>query len=72
MKARHQGLDANTGFGVGVIGEVGVAGGGENGIVAQNLLNFQQVNAGLDQVCCIAVAKTVRGDLFFRPQARAT
>lgn len=72
MKARHQGLDANTGFGVGVVGEVRVTGRGEDGIVAQNFLNFQQVNAGLNQVCCIAVAKAVWGDLFFRPQARAT
>jgi hypothetical protein len=40
--------------------------------VAQNLLHFQQVNAGLDQVCCIAVAKAVWSDLFFRPQSMAT
>ena len=36
------------------------------------LLAFQQVNPGLDQMGCIAVAKAVRGDLFFRPQAMAT
>ena len=53
-------------------GKVGVAGGGENGVVAQNLLHLQQVNAGLDQVGCIAVAKAVGGDLFFSPQETAT
>jgi hypothetical protein len=55
-----------------VAGQVGVAGGGENAVVAQNLLHFQQVNPGLDQVGCIAVAKAVGGDLFFSPQSMAT
>ena len=53
-------------------GEVRVAGGGEDRMVAQDLLHFQQVNPGLDQMGCIAVAKAVGGDLFFRPQAMAT
>ena len=57
---------------VGVAGQMGVAGGGKNGVMAQNLLHLQQVNPGLDQVGCIAVAKAVRGDLFFSPQETAT
>ena len=57
---------------VGVAGQVGVAGGGQNGVMTQNLLHLQQVNPGLDQVSCIAVAKAVGGDLFFSPQLMAT
>ena len=48
------------------------AGGGENALVAKNLQHLQQVNPGLDQVGCIAVAKAVGGDLFFSPQETAT
>ena len=55
-----------------VDGDVGVARGGENGVMTQNLLHFQQVDPGLDQVGCIAVAKTVGRDLFFSPQSMAT
>ena len=51
---------------------MGVARGGEDGVVAQNLLHLQQVNPGLDQVGCIAVAKAVGGYLFFSPQSVAT
>ena len=36
--------------------QVGVAGGGENGVVAQDPLDVLQADAGLDQVGCIAVA----------------
>jgi hypothetical protein len=72
LKAAHQGFYAHAHLGVGVAGQVGVARGGQNAVVAQNLLYFQQVNAGFDQVGCIAVAQAVGGDLFFRPQASAT
>ena len=72
MEAAHQGFNSNTGFGVGVTGEVGIAGGGENAVVAQNLLHLQQIDTGLDQVGCIAVAQAVRGDLFFSPHSMAT
>ena len=71
-EAAHQGFNAHTHLLVGVAGQVGVAGGGQNAVVAQDLLHFQQVNARLDQMGGIAVAKAVRGDLFFRPQATAT
>ena len=36
-------------------GQVGVARGGENAVVAKNLLYFKQINAGFDQVRGIAV-----------------
>ena len=53
-------------------GEVGVAGGGEDRMVAEDLLYFEQIDALLDQVRGIAVAQAVRGDLFFKPQSAAT
>ena len=57
---------------LGLVGQVGIAGGGEDGVVTEDLLDFDQVDAGFDQVGCIAVAQTVRGDLFFRPQDSVT
>ena len=40
--------------------------------MAEDLLYFEQINPGFDQMGCIAVAQTVWADLFFRPQAWAT
>jgi len=51
---------------------VSVAGGGQNRAVAEDLLHLEQIDTGLDQVGCIAVAQAVRGDLFFIPQAATT
>ena len=39
----------------GVSGQVGVAGGGENGVVTEDLLHLDQIDAGFDQMGCIAV-----------------
>ena len=61
-----------SGLKLGVVGEMGVAGGGEDGEMAENFLHFEQIDPGLDQVCGVGVAKAVRGDLFFRPQSMAT
>ena len=66
----HQGIDAGSCRFGGVAGEVGVAGGGEDGMVAEDLLDFQQIDALLDQVRGVAVAQAVRGDLFFRLSSR--
>ena len=55
LEAAHQGIDALGGQGLGLSGQVGVAVGGEDGVVAQDLLNVLQADAGLDQVSCIAV-----------------
>lgn len=52
--------------------EMGVAGGGQDALVAEDLLHLQQINAGLDQVSGIAVAQAVWGNLFFIPQAATT
>ena len=57
---------------LGLVGEVGIAGGGENGVVTEDLLYLDQIDTGFDQVGCIAVAQAVRGDVFFRPQAAMT
>ena len=57
---------------LGLVGQVGVADGGENGVMAKELLYLDQIDAGFDQVGGIAVAQAVRGDVFFRPQAVMT
>ena len=57
---------------LGLVGQMGVADGGENGVMAENLLHFDQVNTGFDQVRGVTVAKAVGGDVFFRPQALIT
>jgi hypothetical protein len=56
VEAAHQGIDALGGQCFGLAGQVGVAVGGEDGVVAQDVLNILQTDAGLDQVSCIAVA----------------
>ena len=53
---------------LGLVGQVRVADGGENGVVSEDLLHLDQVDAGFDQVCGIGVTQAVWGDLFFRPQ----
>ena len=56
----------------GLIGQVGIAGGGENGVMAEKLLHFDQIDTGFDQVGGIAVAQAVWRNLFFRPQDAIT
>ena len=56
FEAAHQGVDALGGQCLGLAGQVGVAVGGENGVVAQDVLNILQADAGLNQVGCIAVS----------------
>jgi hypothetical protein len=41
---------------LGLVRQVGVAGGGQDRVMAEDLLHLDQVDAGLDQVGCIAVA----------------
>jgi len=38
------------------VGQVGVAGSGQNAMVAEDFLNFQQINSGFDQMGSVAVA----------------
>ena len=53
---------------LGAVSEVGIAGGGEDGVMAEEFLYLDQIDTGLDQVSGIAVPQAVWGDLFFTPQ----
>ncbi len=55
-KAAHQLIDHLLGGVVGMGGEVGVLGGGQNGVVTEDLLYLKQIDTGLDQMSCIGVA----------------
>ena len=57
---------------LGLIRQMGVANGGENRVMAKNLLDLDELDAGLDQVSGIGVAQTVGRNLFFRPQDSTT
>ena len=57
---------------LGLVSEVGIAGGGENRVMAEKFLDLDEIDAGLDQVGGIAVPQAVWGDLFFSPQASTT
>ena len=55
-KAIHQAIDARDGVMLGLVGQVGIADGGENGMMAEEFLHLDQVDAGFDQVGGIAMA----------------
>ncbi len=57
---------------LGLIRQVGVSRGGENAVMTEVFLDFDQIDACLNQVRGIAVTQAVRADLFFRPQAATT
>lgn len=54
------------------IGQMGITGRGEDAVVTEDFLHFQQVNTGLDQMRGIAVTQAMRANLFFKPQSWAT
>ena len=68
----HQQVDTCAAGELALLGEMGVAQGGEDGLVAEDFLHFQQVNARFDQMRGIAMAQAVRRNSFFRPQSRTT
>jgi hypothetical protein len=43
-----------------LIGQMGIAGGGEDGVVAEEFLHLDQIDAGLDQVGGVAVSPMPR------------
>jgi hypothetical protein len=49
--------------------EVGISGRGQDRAMAEDLLDFKQVDACFDQMGCIAMAQTVGCDLFLIPQS---
>ncbi len=51
---------------------MGVTEGGEDGLMAENLLHFQQVNARFNQMRGIAVAQAVWSNSFLKPQSWMT
>jgi hypothetical protein len=57
---------------LGLVSQMGISGGGENGVMAEKLLHLDQIDARLDQVSRIAVPQAVWRNLFFRPQALIT
>ena len=57
---------------MGVDGQMGISGCGQDGTMAEDLLNFDQIDAGFDQMGRIAVAQTSRSNLFFIPQSATT
>ncbi len=77
----HQAVDTFDGVMLGLVRQMGVpqgdflrgvAGGGENGVMAEDLLHLDQIDACFDQMGCIAVPQAVWRNLFFRPQASTT
>lgn len=52
--------------------QVGILGRGQDTVVTEDLLNFEQINARLNQMGCIAVAQAVRRNFFLNPKPRVT
>ena len=63
-EAVHQIIDDLLGIVLRIGGEVGVTGGGQDRVMAEDLLHLKQIHTGLDQMGGIGMAQTVRGDLF--------
>lgn len=51
----HQVVDQLVGVAIGTCGELGVADGGGNVMVAEDFLHLKQINPGLDQMGCVAM-----------------
>ena len=57
---------------LGPLRQVRIADRGEDRVMAEELLDFVESDAGFDQMGCIAVAKRMGRDLFLKPQASTT
>jgi hypothetical protein len=71
-KPVHQRVDPVDRVMLGLIRQMRIAGGREDRVMAEILLDFEEVDAGLDQVRGIAVAKAVRRNVFFSPHDSTT
>ncbi len=58
-EAIDQFIDQLPGIVAGMGGQVGVFGGGEDGAVAEDFLDFEQIDAGFDQMGGIGMSKVV-------------
>jgi len=65
-------IDDLLGLLVGLRGQKGVFGGGQDGAMPQNSLDFKQVDTRFNQMSGITGVPTVRGDLFFILQSATT
>jgi hypothetical protein len=66
-KATYQRIDKLACIPVRTIGQVGIASGGQDTVVAEDFLDFEQINARFDQMSGIGMAKAVRRNSFFKP-----
>ena len=71
-KAIDQLIDQVTGVLVCVGSQVGIFGGRQDGSVAQDLLDLEQIDTRFNQKGCVTVTKVVRSNLFFIPQVWTT
>lgn len=55
-----------------LIRQMGIACSGEDRVMAENLLDLDEIDAGLDQVSGITMPKAVWRNVFFRPQDSTT
>lgn len=54
-KTVHQGIDELTCIAIGSVGQVRITGSGQNTVVTENFLDFEQVDAGFNQMGGIAM-----------------
>ena len=72
LDVRDQRIDACLRGELTLFGEMGVAQGREDGLVAEDLLYFEQVDTRFNQMRGIAVAQAVWRNSFFKPQSWMT
>ena len=56
---------------LGLVGQMGIADGGQNGVMAEDLLYLDQLDAGFDQVRGVGVPQAVWSDLFLVRQQKS-
>lgn len=57
---------------LGLIRQMRISGCRQDRVMTENLLDFKEVDAGLDQVRGIGMTQAVGRDVFFRPQDSTT
>jgi len=63
-KAIHQVIDYLPGIIVRAGGQMGIFGGGQEGVMTEDFLDFEEADAGFDQMSGITMPQTVWGNLF--------